>query len=661
MQKTAVWKKQWIGKGVAAALFVMLAVWVIGLLADVTRTEAEEIFLTPLLTDAKGWDMYVVENGSRREISSEEVLEMEPGRVFYLSRTLTKEQESGGYTFLLLDILRPCVVFLDGKLLYTNCPGDDMRMDAVSLPEEYADTPPAQGESVRCTLPAHFAGSRLTIATAQEYEPFMPKIILSSYTAESELLISSTGRELMQAAGFTVAALTLAGIWLFAAFQGIRDYPSLLLILAALVQMFSHLRQFSFLVPSSYAIDSPMAAFIPQIEVLLPLIWLLLQMKERKSRLIFGGILGLSAAVSLIVPAGQLFGGLPFFSRFLDQSMILFCPLAALLFFAVREAVKAGNRVFTLLLTGLGMTACLLAVLYIGSLWNRGFYANQIAAVFDGLCRGFTANFFYWCAVILFVLSVILALYQIIRRIAGMRVDLVLQTEHARQLDSQLSVQKEFYETRLSHEKEIRSLRHDMAGHLNTLAALFEEDKLSEAKNYLDGIAAYHKEQTSEIFSTNPYINAVLQNYAAKCQKEHVELVCHIGVDACELPVTELCLILNNALENALTASLTMPEGDRVIKVQAAVRQNLFLLRVSNRFDGEVEMENGLPVSGKEGKEHGYGLSNIRQAAVRRDGNMECRVESGYFVLDVTLPVLGERDTGGKTEEETCLSGKMFD
>lgn len=215
------------------------------------------------------------------------------------------------------------------------------------------------------------------------------------------------------------------------------------------------------------AAEFTVAAFIPQVEVLLPLVWLLLQMKERKSRLIFGGILGISAVVSLMVLAGQLFGGLPFFSRFLDQSMILFCPLAALLFFAVREAVKAGNRVFTLLLTGLGMTACLLAVLYIGSLWNGGFYANQIAAVFDGLCRGFTASFFYWCAMILFTLSAILALYQIIRRIVGMRADLVLQTEHARQLDSQLSVQKEFYETRLSHEKEIRSLRHDMAARVS--------------------------------------------------------------------------------------------------------------------------------------------------------------------------------------------------
>ena len=86
MQETTIWKKHGIGKGVAAALFVMLAVWALGLLADVTRTEAEEIFLTPLLTDVKGWDMYVVENGSRREISTEEILEIEPGRVFYLSR-----------------------------------------------------------------------------------------------------------------------------------------------------------------------------------------------------------------------------------------------------------------------------------------------------------------------------------------------------------------------------------------------------------------------------------------------------------------------------------------------------------------------------------------------------------------------------------------------
>lgn len=65
---------------------------------------------------------------------------------------------------------------------------------------------------------------------------------------------------------------------------------------------------------------------------------------------------------------------------------------------------------------------------------------------------------------ILFLLSTILALYRIIRRISDMRTNLVLQTEYARQLDSRLLAQKDFYEARISHENALRSLRHDMAG-----------------------------------------------------------------------------------------------------------------------------------------------------------------------------------------------------
>ena len=47
------------------------------------------------------------------------------------------------------------------------------------------------------------------------------------------------------------------------------------------------------------------------------------------------------------------------------------------------------------------------------------------------------------------------------------------------------------------------------------------------------------------------------------CKKQQIELDYHIGIGDEELPVTELCLILNNALENAVEASLTMPEGER--------------------------------------------------------------------------------------------------
>lgn len=371
---------------------------------------------------------------------------------------------------------------------------------------------------------------------------------------------------------------------------------------------------------------------------MLPCIWLFLQMEDRKNRLLFGAILGFSTAVSLIFPIGGLFGGLPFYSSFLANNLMLIFPLAALPVFAVRDAFQKRNRIFISLLSGLGITACLIAVLYVSSLCGVRYaaalilYARNVRFSFDGL-------FLYWSAVILFLLSTILTLYQIIRRISEMRTNLVLQTEYARQLDSRLLAQKDFYEAKVSHENALRSLRHDMTGHLNTLAVLLADDKTAEAKKYLDGLAKYHKEQASELFCKNPYMNAILQNYAGKCKKEQIELDCHIGIGDEELPVTELCLILNNAMENAVEASLTMPEGERIIKVQATVRQNQFLLRVSNRFEGCLTAAGGLPVSTKEGEGHGYGLPNIRQAAERRGGQMEYRVGDDFFVLDVTLRV----------------------
>lgn len=632
MKRTLIQKKQ----ATAILLFILLAVWVCWLLSDITRVRTEELFLTPLLNDANGWDIYTVENGSRRELTTEELLAADTGSVFYLSRILTKEQEQEGYSFLLLDFFRPCAVFLDGELFYTNCPQSDIQMDAVSLPQDYSPTPPAPGEWVRCTLPADFAGRRLTIATTMQ-DSSMPGILLSSYRAESEQQITKISSELMPASGFAVIALLLSGIWLFAFFQGIRDYSSLLLILAALIQILSHLRQFTFATPSSYTLDSPLAVFIPIIEVLLPMMWLLLQMKDHKNRQLFGGILAVSAAVSMVSPIGGLFGGLPFYSPFLDSNRILYCPLAALLILAIRETIREKNRIFILLSYGLCISVCLIAILYFVSLSREGFYANQIANVIRDIGSPVTTFFFYWCAVILFALSTALALYQIIQRVAQMRTDLALQTEHTRQLDSRLSAQKDFYEARLAHEDALRSLRHDMAGHLNTLAILLGDNKTAETKKYLNDLTKYQKEQAAEIFCKNPYMNAVLQNYAAKCRKRHIELTCNIGIGDEELPATELCLILNNALENAVEGSLTIPESERIIKVQAAVRQNQFLLRVSNRFDGRLTTADGLPVSTKEGDGHGYGLSNIRQAAGRRGGQMEYRVLNGYFVLDVTL------------------------
>lgn len=633
-------RKMFALKCAATGAFLIIAAAVFGLFSTYTHTDREPLYLTPLLDDAKGWNIYTVENGTQEQLTIDNIREAGPEKTYYLSRALTQELEDGGYTFLQLSSSLPCAVFLDDKLLYTTCPDSVLSFEQVVFPDEYEGLS-ERGESVRCTLPEHFAGRKLTIATTtgrSEYDPSMPGILLSSEAIESEYNMTTVSSEMIPAAGFAAMALLLIAVWLFSFWQGVCHYQVLLPVTAALLQAFSHLLQFEFLSASSTTLDNPLAQFIPALSLLLPLVYLLLQIKEKRNRILFGCILAVSSVTAFISPVAGLFGGLPFYSSFLANNQIFYFPLTALLILAVPEA-KHGNTELRLFLTGLGITIFCIVALYVGSLFGTGYYADYISAVF-GLPEPVSSAFFGWCAVILFLLSALISLYKSIRHTVQVHTDLALQTERSKQLDRQLSAQKDFYDARLSHEKEIRSLKHDMNGHLNTLSMLLSNDRLEEAKNYLNGIAAYHSEQTSKIFCSNPYMNAVLQNYEAKCLEHHIELVCHIGIGDHELPATELCLILNNAFENALDASLTLPEADRQIKVQAAVRQNLFLLRVSNPFHGNIKTDNGLPVTTKRGKEHGYGLSNIRQAAERRGGSMEYRMENGYFLLDVEFPII---------------------
>jgi len=633
-------KKMFLLKWAAVGIFLIITAAVFRLLNTYTHTDREQLFLTPPLNGTNGWEIYSVEDGIFTPRTIEEIRQMEPGKTIYFSRTLTRELEEGGYTLLRLSSTLPCAVFIDDRLLYTTCPGSAPAIGQVSFPEDYEGLS-GRDEAVRCTLPEQLAGRDLTIASTTEYSeygPIMPYFILSSEEIESEIAMVTVSHEIIPAAGFAAMALLLMLAWLFSFWQGVHHYQVLLPIAAALLQALSHLRELEFRSASFTALANPLTQFIPALSLLLPLVYLLLQIEEKRNRLLFGCILAISFLLAFIPPVAGLFGGLPFYSAFLAENVILYCPMTALLIFSFWEA-KHGNTALRLFLSGLGIILSGIAILYIGSLLGEGYYADQISFVFK-LIPGYNSTAFWgWCSIVLFLLSALISLHKIIRRMVQVHTDLALQSERLIQLDRQLLVQKDYYDARLSHEREIRSLRHDMNGHLNTLAMLLRDGQLAEAKKYLDGITEYHNGQTSKIFCGNPYINAVLQNYDAKCLEHHVALTCNIGIGDLELPATELCLILNNALENALDASLALPETERKIKVQAAVRQNLFLLRISNPFHGEVKTEKGLPVTTKQGKEHGYGLSNIRQAAERRDGSMEYRIEDGYFVLDVKFPI----------------------
>ncbi|MCM1334615.1 MAG: ATP-binding protein [Bacteroides sp.] len=606
----------------AAALFVLFGSY--------TRTKSEKVYLTPVFDDPRGWEIYTVEDGERTYLTPRDLMEIDLDRTFYLTRILTQELRDKDCT--LLNLNRPTVVFLDGEAIYTNGTENRIEFDNVVFSDQFRNYD-LRGENFYCTLPESYVGKRLTLATRHTDHRAMPTVILSSLTIGTAVNAAEVSSAVIPAAGFAIAALLLLGLWLFAVFQGIRSYLPLLVIAAAMGQSFTCLRRYEYFSNAPTVMDSPFTVFVPIIAMILPQLYFLCSIKDRRSRFAYGGILILTSGAAIVLQITELIGA---WSSGALRNGLLYLSVAALIAFAVLEAI-GGNKTFRLFLGGAGAVFTVIVGVFIYS--STAGEGSLTAGI---LGSAFESNYAMTnlLGTALFLLAAFVSAYLLMTRAAHIQTDLAVQRERLEQLDHDLSAQKQFYESRLTGESELRALRHDMNGHLSTLLSLLRDGKNDEAIRYLTGVAELHNERGREPFSGDPYMNAVLEEYAAKCKEERIAFDCRIGIDRESLPGAELCLILNNALENAIEASLKLPEEERRIKVQAAVRQNRLLLRISNRFDGRLDLSEGLPVTEKSGKEHGYGLSNILWAARRRDGSMDYRTENGYFVLDVQLSLL---------------------
>jgi len=204
-------------------------------------------------------------------------------------------------------------------------------------------------------------------------------------------------------------------------------------------------------------------------------------------------------------------------------------------------------------------------------------------------------------------------------------------------LNFEKEAQQRYYESLFHNHEELRRMKHDMYGHLSTISRLLKEDKNNEALCYLDDLGDYAESHQKELYSDDPYLNAVVTNYVAIFRENDTLFEHDIQIGKMDLHHVELCLALNNAFQNALEASLKLPPKQRNVNLQVKTKQNRLLFRVTNRFEGELNIEDGLPNTTKKNDGHGYELISIRDAAESVGGFAICRVDGDMFVLDVAI------------------------
>ena len=145
----------------------------------------------------------------------------------------------------------------------------------------------------------------------------------------------------------------------------------------------------------------------------------------------------------------------------------------------------------------------------------------------------------------------------------------------------------------------------------------------------------------SHIKTGNEAIDVVLAKYNLYCRNHKIKFTCMLdGTKFDFMSPHEIYALFGNAMENAVHAVEPLEEDKRIISITEEGAGGFVNISITNFYKGELEMEDGLPISRREN--HGFGVKSMRMLTEKYNGRMHVRTKGEVFVLDLFFPLEGQ-------------------
>ena len=214
----------------------------------------------------------------------------------------------------------------------------------------------------------------------------------------------------------------------------------------------------------------------------------------------------------------------------------------------------------------------------------------------------------------------------------------------SRRIDRQLSAyQRELIDTHYREVenmyRQIRGWRHDYRNHIQVMKALAANGDLDGLKAYLDELDTDLNTVDTVIKTGNAMADAILNSKISLARSRNipVQADAHIPVQL-RMSELDLCVILGNLFDNAIEASLALPEGQRMIRVYMDMKGTQLYISFTNFTASRKQARVGRLLPATKGEGHGFGLVRIDQIIDRLDGYLSRNSEDGAFTTEILIP-----------------------
>ncbi len=189
--------------------------------------------------------------------------------------------------------------------------------------------------------------------------------------------------------------------------------------------------------------------------------------------------------------------------------------------------------------------------------------------------------------------------------------------------------------------RKMRGWRHDYRNHIQTMKAYAQNGNMQAVLRYLDMLDKDLKTVDTVIKTGNPMTDAILNSKITLARDKNIEVRADANI-SCVLGISELelCSIIGNLFDNAIEASMKLPESERLIRVYMEVKEaeQLYISFTNFTASKKLEKRLGRYVSTK-GRDHGLGLERIDTIVSRLGGYVSRNSEEGAFTTEILIPI----------------------
>lgn len=186
--------------------------------------------------------------------------------------------------------------------------------------------------------------------------------------------------------------------------------------------------------------------------------------------------------------------------------------------------------------------------------------------------------------------------------------------------------------------RDIRSMRHNMGNHIQTLEHLVAHNNMDDATEYLEHLKNEWDEVSPEIKTGSPVIDVILMEKLREAKERQIRFLSDFHYPHnTKLNAFDLSVIMNNALNNCME---NVSGDDPYISISSFRKNSIFMITIKNSFGGQLNFgDSDLPETTKSGREHGIGLNNIRRVARMYMGDISLEQGNEEVILSIMMQV----------------------